>query len=422
MPQSGRTHPDRRNSDPAHRPSSGADDSIDQGQATPSSKRYRIVHVDDDSSDHLLLRKLLSRFEAPCFEVVFFKTFSDAYDSLRSESFDVGLIDYQLGSATGLKLVEELGGRLCPTPLVILTGRGDHSIDVEATKAGAFDYLDKNDLSPALLERTIRNVRVQFETEQRLRQSESLLRQAKAEADAASKAKSEFLARMSHDLRTPLNAILGFSEVVRDEVLGPVGNDKYRDYANDIYQSGQLLLSMINEILDLSKIESGTLEPQEDEVVLDELSFAALRLFGPSAQAAGLSLRVELAPDLPILRADRQMVDRMLFNLLSNSIKFTPKGGRILVYAETGEQGIRLIVEDNGVGIAQSDVKRVLEPFGQLSLPSEPTTGFGLGLAIVRSLIELHGGRLAIEEAPESGTRAILAFPEDRILSRQPRN
>lgn len=380
------------------------------------SKARRIVHVDDDTVDQLMLRRLLSKFGDSRFEIIHIDSFSEALACLQSESFDVGLIDYQLGGATGLELVEQLGGRLGATPLVILTGRGDRGIDVEATKAGAFDYLDKNDLSADLLERTIRNVRVQFETEQQLRQSERLLRQAKVEAEAANAAKSEFLARMSHDLRTPLNAILGFSEVVRDQLMGPVGTEKYLSYAGDIHQSGLSLLSMINAVLDLSKVESGTLELYEEDIDLEALSSSTLRLFEPGAQVAGVSLRAELTPGLPVLRADRLLVDRMLSNLVSNAIKFTPPGGQVLVSAQASDQGLRLIVEDTGIGIAPHLVERVLEPFGQVGRSQQPSSGFGLGLAIVRSLIELHGGSLAIEAASGSGTRAILAFPSERAV------
>ena len=363
-----------------------------------------------------MIRRLLSKFGTSRFEIIHIDSFSEALIRLQSESFDVGLIDYQLGGATGLELVEQLGGRLDSTPLVILTGRGDHGIDVEATNTGAFDYLDKNDLTADLLERTLRNVRVQFETEQQLRQSERLLRQAKVEAEAANAAKSEFLARMSHDLRTPLNAILGFSEVVRDQLMGPVGTEKYVSYASDIHQSGLSLLAMINAVLDLSKVESGTLELYEEEIDLEALSSSSLKLLEPSAKVAGLSLRSELTPGLPALRADRQLVDRMLSNLVSNAIKFTPWGGRILVSAQASDQGLSLIVEDTGIGIAPHQLEQVLEPFGQVGHSRQPSSGFGLGLAIVRSLIELHGGSLTIEQASQSGTRVILAFPPERVV------
>lgn len=382
------------------------------------SRPYRIIHVDDDASEHLVVRKMLSGFERPGFQVDAVEDFSDALERMQSSSYDVGLIDYHLGGATGLDLLDRLGGRHSATPLVILTGRGDHDVDVEATNAGAFDYLDKNELSPALLERTIRNVRVRFETEYRLRESEERLREAKFEAEAANAAKSEFLASMSHDLRTPLNAILGFSEVVREEMLGPIGNERYVDYAADIYDSGKLLLSMINDVLDLSRIEAGRSEMNEEEIDLQQAVSTAIKLIGHSAAEASQTVEVNMEGRLPPLRADRRMVDRMLFNLLSNASKFTPNGGWISVGGCLRSDGLELSVEDNGIGIPEGEIEWVLQPFGQIAKSSNTSSGIGLGLTIVCSLIDLHGGRFALEKGIDSGTRAVLSFPLDRVIQR----
>ena len=386
-----------------------------QRPSTRSTNPIRIVHVDDDLIEHTLVRKQLSSLEHLDFEITAIESFPEALACLMGASFDIGLIDYHLGAYDGLKLIGKLGGRLCPTPLVVLTGRGDYSIDVEATNAGAFDYLDKNELTPALLERTIRNVRVQHETEQQLRESESLLRQAKTEAESANRAKSEFLARMSHDLRTPLNAILGFSELIQKQCLGPIGKKKYLSYAGDIHESGQILLSMINDILDLSKVEAGNFELHETDIVIDDLISTVLKLVEPSAGLATLSVRANLGKNLPLLRADLQMVERMLFNLLSNSLKFTPAGGQIVIHAEASEDGLRLTVEDNGIGIAPNKIEQIQEPFAQLSDSLEPSSGTGLGLAIIRTFIEMHGGTLSVKSELGSGTRAILAFPTQRL-------
>ncbi|WP_282607100.1 hybrid sensor histidine kinase/response regulator [Pelagibius sp. Alg239-R121] len=386
-----------------------------QKETTILPRPVRIIHVDDDLVEHKLVRKHLSSLEHLSYELISLNNFPEALDRLRQESFDVGLIDYHLGAHTGLELLTRLGGRLSSTPLVILTGRGDYTVDVEATNAGAFDYLDKNELTPALLERTIRNVRVQFKTEQQLRESETLLKHAKTEAEAANRAKSEFLARMSHDLRTPLNAILGFSEMIQGQFLGPVGGKRYLDYASDIHQSGQLLLTMINDILDLSKIESGNVELHDIEIAVDELISTALKLIEPGATLAGISIRTRLDPALPLLRADRQMVDRMLFNLLTNSMKFTPRGGEIVIQAKVSGGDVQLIVEDNGIGIAANQINHVLEPFTQLKSSQEPSSGAGLGLAITHSFIEIHGGTLTVESELGSGTRATLTFPSNRL-------
>ncbi len=378
----------------------------------------RILHVDDDSVDHLLINKLLSKIETPQFDVVSVTHFQEALDCLKSGYFHVGLIDYHLGKQSGLELVAQLGGRSGVTPLVILTGRGDYAIDVEATEAGAFDYLDKNGLTGTLLERTIRHARVQFETERQLRESESLLRKATYEAERANSAKSEFLARMSHDLRTPLNAIIGFSEAIHQEIAGPIGVPKYLAYARDINQSGQVLLSMISDILDLSKIESGNVELHESDIEIEDMISLVLKLVAPSAQAASLTIETSLPDRLPLLYADRQLVQRMLINSLANSIKFTPETGHIMLGVEVTRDGLGLIVEDTGVGIPPAQIERVKEPFTQIRKSQSSAAGAGLGLSIISSFIELHNGVLDIESEAGTGTRVILTFPPDRLKKR----
>ncbi|TQV77856.1 ATP-binding response regulator [Denitrobaculum tricleocarpae] len=379
---------------------------------------YRVLHVDDDSVDHVLIRKLLSKIAKPKFDVVSLTRFKEAQARLSNETFHVGLIDYRLGERSGLELVEKLGGRSGMTPLIILTGRGDYAVDVEATEAGAYDYLDKEGLCEILLERTIRHVRVQFETEQQLRESEALLRRATHEAETANSAKSDFLARMSHDFRTPLNAIIGFSEAIQQEIAGPIGASKYLDYASDINQSGQVLLSMISDILDLSKIESGNIELNETDILIEDAVSMVLKMVLPGAKAAKISIETDLPENLPILRADRQLLERMLINSLTNAIKFTSEAGRILLGAEVTKDGLQLTVEDNGIGIPPQQIPRVIEPFAQIRRSENASAGAGLGLSIINSFIKLHGGALAIESEVGAGTRIILKFPSHRLRQR----
>ena len=388
-----------------------------QADTRPSQTRarYRILHVDDNPADNWLIKDILAEAETISCSFEYVDNYKEALVRLRHEVFDLALIDYRLGLASGLDLIEALGGRACPTPLVLLTGQGGIEVDLEATEVGAFDYVSKVNLNTALLERTIRHVRVQFETEQRLRASELLLRQAKLEAESANRAKSAFLASMSHDLRTPLNSIIGFASILREEVHGPLGNEKYLGYSKDILQSGEILLSIINDILDLSKVESGRFELREDEFSLQRLIETTLKLVRPSADQAEVELRAELGADLPVLRADPQMLRRMVFNLLSNAIKFTPSGGEITVRVKETEIGLRLIVEDNGIGIAPNEINRVLEPYFQGASNWTTHPGTGLGLAIVRTMIELHDGMIHIERAPDSGTIVTLTFPASRL-------
>ena len=236
-------------------------------------------------------------------------------------------------------------------------------------------------------------------------------------AGEASRSKSRFLANMSHELRTPLNAILGFSETMKEETLGPVGNPVYRDYAGDIFTSGHHLLSIINDILDLSQIEAGKMALKEIRFVPAEVAAAALDLVRNRAAKGGIQLRSEIAPDLPELLADQRMVTQILSNLLSNAVKFTPAGGTVTLSAQRSgsDGGLVFTVSDTGIGIAQDDLARIMQPFEQVEIDwARHYEGSGLGLPIVSALANLHGGAFSLFSEPGKGTVAAVAFPASR--------
>ncbi|HYM31962.1 MAG TPA: HAMP domain-containing sensor histidine kinase [Candidatus Cybelea sp.] len=237
-------------------------------------------------------------------------------------------------------------------------------------------------------------------------------------AEQANNAKSDFLANMSHELRTPLNAIIGFSDVMRHQRFGPVSNAKYLEYAKDINDSGEHLLSIINDILDLSKIEAGRTDLQAvaEFAVATTVEMAA-RLARPLAERQGVRLDVA-PPPAPIgLTAVERMVRQVLINVLSNAVKFTPSGGAVqvnLAWREGGDLAIR--VADTGVGMSADEIKVALMPFGQVANAfSRRHAGTGLGLPLAKAMMELHGGRLAIRSAPREGTTVSLIFPASRV-------
>jgi two-component system cell cycle sensor histidine kinase PleC len=247
---------------------------------------------------------------------------------------------------------------------------------------------------------------------------ETKLHDALAAATSSSKAKGDFLALMSHELRTPLNAIIGFSEVLGKEMFGPLGNARYREYAHDVHGAGKHLLALINDILDLSKAEAGRFELSCDDVVPADLVQECIRLMRGRAQESGLRLTGQLAPGLPNLVVDRLRLKQILLNLLSNAIKFTPEGGQVQLCADTDEQGrFVLTVRDNGIGMAPDAIPLALEPFRQVASPfARKVEGTGLGLSLVKSLIECHGGTLELESALDKGTTARLILPADRTV------
>ena len=243
---------------------------------------------------------------------------------------------------------------------------------------------------------------------------------AQEEAVLANRAKSEFLANMSHELRTPLNAIIGFAEMIGTECFGPLGDAKYRDYAQDISDSGKHLLALINDILDLSKIESGRMELQEENIDVADMVRSCLRFMGERARNGGLELAAEIDEStISLLRADPRMFKQILFNMLSNAVKFTPPGGKVTIRAwHNWQSGYVIQVEDNGIGMDLNDIPKALSRFGQIdSALGRKYEGTGLGLPLTKSLAELHGGSLDLQSEIGAGTTVTVRFPAGRLLA-----
>jgi PAS domain S-box-containing protein len=250
-----------------------------------------------------------------------------------------------------------------------------------------------------------------------IKEKERQLRIARDEAERANHAKSAFLANMSHELRTPLNAIIGFSEIMEQGLFGPLGNPQYRGYAEDIRRSASHLLSIISDILDLSKIEAGRMELHEELIDVAQVVGSCRTIVKEAAANAELSLRVDVPEDLPPLYADKRSVRQILLNLLSNSIKFTPSGGRVMVGARLEPSGeFALVVSDTGVGMTADGIEIVLQPFGQIeSAHTRTHNGTGLGLPISKSLAEIHGGSMTVESTVGEGTEITVRFPARRV-------
>ncbi|HEY3149916.1 MAG TPA: MHYT domain-containing protein [Dongiaceae bacterium] len=256
-------------------------------------------------------------------------------------------------------------------------------------------------------------------TKRELQATADNLTKALDAAAAASQAKSQFLATMSHELRTPLNAIIGFSELLKGELFGPLGDARYKGYINDVHRSGKHLLALVNDVLDFSKIDAGHLTLQEDQIDITETLTTSLRMVESQAANTGVILEKEIAHDLPILRADERRVRQILLNLLSNAIKFTPRGGKVRLIAFSDENEFVVQVADTGIGMAKEDIPRALERFGQLDSDlNRKYEGTGLGLPLTKKLAELHGGRLEIDSALCVGTKVTVAFPANRLIER----
>jgi len=238
------------------------------------------------------------------------------------------------------------------------------------------------------------------------------------QAETANRAKSTFLANMSHELRTPLNAIMGFSEVMKEQHLGPMNNDRYLSYAGDILASGSYLLGIINDILDLSKIEAGKMTVENaKEFPLCEALLASLAICNSLGEKFGVGIESRMPPDHVRILAVERMIRQIMINLLGNAIKFTPAGGKVLIGGSPSIDGGYIVtVQDSGIGMSDEDIAKALTPFGQVENRMTAThNGTGLGLPLAKAMLELHDGRLEIMSRPGSGTRISLYFPPSRM-------
>jgi len=288
-----------------------------------------------------------------------------------------------------------------------------HASEIEVERADGRVFLVRS-------HRTAEGGQVRLETEiTDVKQREMELRVAKETAEAANRSKSAFLANMSHELRTPLNAIIGFSDLLRSQTFGPLGSNRYVEYAADINNSGQHLLDLINDILDVSRIEAGRYDLHREVTSLRELVEDSSRLMSTAAREANVRLSSRITADLPLLALDRRAVRQVLLNLLSNAIKFTATGGSVVITAAHEDDAVCVFVADTGIGIAESDLQRLTRPFEQVeNVLTRAKTGSGLGLAITKALVELHDGRLDITSRLGEGTTVAVRLPRAPVADR----
>lgn len=254
------------------------------------------------------------------------------------------------------------------------------------------------------------------------KQMEISLRVAKDQADAANHAKSAFLANMSHELRTPLNAIIGFSEIMMNGTFGKLNIPKYEEYMGDVHSSACHLLEIINEVLDMSKIEAGRVELDEHEVHMEETIQSVERMMASRAFSGNITISSKVEPNLPLLQGDPRLIRQVLINLVSNSVKFCKAGGQITIKGSLRSDGdLEVVVADTGVGIPKDKIAQALEPFGQIHETAHAVgevTGTGLGLPLAKAMVELHGGHLTLDSDVGKGTIVTITFPSRRVLRR----
>jgi len=374
----------------------------------------QVLIVDDDQE---FAESLVDILAPAGFEPVLADGAETATRALQSAAPPVAMLDIRLGRASGVDLLGHLRAQRPDLICVMMTAHADTQTAIAAMRQGAYDYFDKS-AEPAELLAVLYRCFEKFRLQEENRRTYDALRIAKEAAEKANRAKSEFLANISHELRTPLNAIIGFSEVMMQGILGPVGNESYLGYLKDIHDSGIDLLNIINDILDLSKAEAGKLELSEQTVDVPTILDAVCRLMSTKIEASGLTIVTNLAPKLSLLFCDRLKLKQVVLNVLSNAVKFTPQGGRIEIQASSdAERGFAIAIRDTGIGIAKEDIPRVLLPFEQVeSSLSRTHNGTGLGLPLTAAMMMLHGGGIDIDSEIDKGTTVTLAFPAARLV------
>jgi signal transduction histidine kinase len=379
---------------------------------TSADRKYVLI-VDDDLDFAESLSDLLANHD---YHALIANSTEGALKILTRYDIPVAMVDIHLGQSSGIDVLSKIKAQWPDLIVIMMTALTETHSAVEALRRGAYDYCDKAHSyqeAIALLDRCFERARLLAD----MNEAHEQLRLAKDEAERANKSKSEFLANMSHELRTPLNAVIGFSQLMASEFFGAHSDKRYREYAQDIYDSGRHLLEVINDILDLSKAEAGQLQLDEDKLDINRTIAAAVRIVRVRAEEAGLALVVSGAEGEQCLWGDERKIKQILLNLLSNAIKFTPPGGCVEIFATADwRQGISVSVRDTGIGVEPDDIPKMTEPFVQLDTGvNRRYQGTGLGLSLVRAFMELHGGRLVIESTPGQGTTASIVFPVDRI-------
>ena len=367
-----------------------------------------VLVADDEATQRLLTR---DRLEREGYRVSEAPDGSAALEMMRTHPPAAVLLDINMPERDGFSVLAEAraDSQLADVPIIVVTGLEDTQAIERAFSLQANDFITKP-VVWSLLSHRLRFVL-------RADNMQHMLRDAMVAADAGNKAKSEFLANMSHELRTPLNAIIGFSEIMKGESSIALNRERYQEYAADIHMSGSHLLAIVNDILDLVKIESGAMVLSEDRFEISEVATQAVRLLETRAAERGVTVTNRIGDGAPNMIGDKRRINQILLNLLSNAVKFTPPGGGVGMWIEHAEDGgIAVAISDTGPGLRANDLPRLMEPFRQLdgSL-SRQHEGTGLGVPIAQSLAKLHGGRLLYDTDRDDGTTVRLVLPPERV-------
>ncbi|HEY4581048.1 MAG TPA: ATP-binding protein [Candidatus Acidoferrales bacterium] len=390
----------------------------------------RVLLVDDDEDYYVLTRGLLADVADEHYHLDWIATYQAGLQAILRGGYAVCLVDYHIGERTGLDLLRAAVAQKCLAPIIMLTGQGDHEVDLEAMRAGAADYLTKGKVDSALLERAIRYALERAHTLAALRQSElhtaelyeteqrhnRELEQAYADLRRAETRRDDLTSMIVHDLRNPLTVITTSLELLSNLMRNPnhVQSDSTTRFLQRARSASQRMLSMIDDLLNVRKFEAGELQLALAPLSLSELVIEKQEAVRAQAQQEGKSLTVDAPADVPAVQADASLIGRVVDNLLSNAFKYTEKDGHITLRLESDGQVVTLRVSDDGEGIPPQHHRRIFEKFAQVVDPATGLAlrkGSGLGLALCRMAVEAHGGRIWVESNPGQGSTFSFTLP-----------
>ncbi len=397
-----------------------------------TSNKLSVLLIEDDEDDYWIARKYLHDIPDKEITLDWISTFDEAKQALTASQHDICLIDYRLGENTGLELLRYANEIQYHTPIIILTGQADHETDIEATEAGAADYLVKAELSSRQLERTFRYTIKMMQTMDRLRQARDSL-EAEVEtrkqtevdlvaamkvAEAATQAKAEFLSNMSHEMRTPMHAILGYAELGSSDIDG-AAKEMLGQYFSHIISSGQRLMELITTLLDLAELDSGQREFDMQEADLLEVLEAAAADHAPQLQEKLLTLVINAEEPHYIVQFDIIQIMQVINGMLNNAIRYTPKGQQLTLALTPAElkasnntvEAITFSIADSGIGIPEDELEGIFDAFVQSTKTKTGAGGTGLGLNVCKQIIEGHLGKIWAENNTQGGATFSFTIP-----------